>query len=215
MISPSHHADHDAALRASLSTLLSCAAAARGLPKSEPQPARDVPSNMQPSTFRLVPESVAMGDESEGENQSCTEAISTARVQQPNSMQSAESYPTVTAGPTSRAKRRSSSSKDRSSQRQSVPKRSRRTSFAESSAPASPTIMTWVISAGVVVLFSAISFSAGYMLGREVGKTESGGLGTVLGDGSSGRTGCGRETVKGSLKRLRWGTAAAGSGIMS
>ena len=75
--------------------------------------------------------------------------------------------------------------------------------------------MTWVISAGVVVLFSAISFSAGYMLGREVGKTESGGLGTVLGDGSSGRTGCGRETVKGSLKRLRWGTAAAGSGIMS
>ena len=213
MISPSHHADHDAALRASLSTLLSCAAAARGLPKSEPQPARDVPSNMQPSTFRFVPESVAMGDESEGDNQSCTEATAAARVQQPSSMQSAGSYPTVTAGPTSRTKRRSGSSKDRNSQRQSVPRKSRRTSLSEPSTPASPTIMTWVISAGVVVIFSAISFSAGYMLGREVGKTETGGFGSVFGDGSNGR--CGRETVKGSLKRLRWGTAAAGSGIMS
>ncbi|RMJ24978.1 hypothetical protein PHISP_04141 [Aspergillus sp. HF37] len=46
--------------------------------------------------------------------------------------------------------------------------------------------MTWVISAGVVVLFSAISFSAGYMLGREVGKTETGsGIGSVFGDGGS------------------------------
>ncbi|KAG8530694.1 uncharacterized protein KY384_004049 [Bacidia gigantensis] len=62
MISPSHHADHDAALRASLSTLLSCAAAARGLPKKETQntstPHHLNPTNqMQPSSFRLVPES--------------------------------------------------------------------------------------------------------------------------------------------------------------
>lgn len=205
MISPSHHADHDAALRASLSTLLSCAAAARGLPKSDPQPSPQPPSRMQPSSFRFVPESVAMGEESEGEGPSCAETNASARVQQ-------ASNHTVT-GPAPRTKRRSSSSKDRTSQRPSVQKRSRRASLVDSSAPASPTIMTWVISAGVVVLFSAISFSAGYMLGREVGKTETG-LGSVFGDGTSSR-GCGRETVKGSLKRLRWGTAAAGSGIMS
>ncbi|KAJ5154678.1 uncharacterized protein N7500_010117 [Penicillium coprophilum] len=46
MISPSHHTDHDAALRASLSTLLSCAAAARGLPKNDhrPSPTQAAPS---------------------------------------------------------------------------------------------------------------------------------------------------------------------------
>lgn len=209
MISPSHHADHDAALRASLSTLLSCAAAARGLPKSDPQPSPQAP-RMQPSSFRFVPESVAMGEESDGEDPSCAGANASASAQQPSSH-------TVTAAPVSKTKRRSSSSRDRCCQRPSVSKKSRRASLAESSAPASPTIMTWVISAGVVVLFSAISFSAGYMLGREVGKTEAGaGFGSVFGDGaSSGRTGCGRETVKGSLKRLRWGTAAASSGIMS
>lgn len=41
--------------------------------------------------------------------------------------------------------------------------------------------MTWVISTGVVVIFSAISFSAGYVLGREVGRTEM-----MLADGGVG-----------------------------
>lgn len=213
MISPSHYADHDAALRASLSTLLTCAAAARGLPKSEPQRPTETPQG-QPSSFRFVPESVAMGDESGEEEASRGEASTSATVQQPSRPRPG-SYPTVAASPVSRGKRRSSSSKDRSLH-PSVSKKSRRASMTESSSATSPTVMTWVISAGVVVLFSAISFSAGYMLGREVGKTETGsGLGSVFGEGGSGRSGCGRETVKGSLKRLRWGTAAAGSGIMS
>lgn len=209
MISPSHRADHDAALRASLSTLLSCAAAARGLPKPDP-PATDACPRDQPSTFRLVSESVAMGEDSGGEESPSCADTSAPKVQQQ------DSYRTVTSAPVSRRKRRSSSSKDRA-QNQSVSKRSRRASLADPSSPASPTVMTWVISAGVVVLFSAISFSAGYMLGREVGKTETGSsIGSVFGDGGTGsRAGCGRETVKGSLKRLRWGTAAAGSGIIS
>lgn len=74
------------------------------------------------------------------------------------------------------------------------------------------TVMTWVISAGVVVLFSAISFSAGYALGREVGRTEMG-MESMVGGGMSDQfttsANCGTDAVKGSLKRLRWGSAAS------
>jgi hypothetical protein len=84
--------------------------------------------------------------------------------------------------------------------------------------------MTWVISAGVVVLFSAISFSAGYALGREVGRTEAnGGMGSMVGkSGSSGpfasasaSVGCGKEAVKGGINRLRWGTSGGGVSVYS
>ena len=64
----------------------------------------------------------------------------------------------------------------------------------------SPTLMTWVVSAGVVVLFSAISFSAGYAIGREVGRMEVG-SGGAAGDGVI----CGREMGRG-LRKLRLGT---------
>ena len=64
ILSPSYDAaaQHDEALRASLSTLLSCAAAARGLPKSENKqsnvataPPRS--NRVEPMSLRLVPES--------------------------------------------------------------------------------------------------------------------------------------------------------------
>jgi hypothetical protein len=68
----------------------------------------------------------------------------------------------------------------------------------------SPTLLTWVVSAGVVVLFSAISFSAGYAYGKEVGSME----GAVVGGEA-----CAREAARGvgsagSLRRLRWGNAS-------
>lgn len=65
IISPSHQAEHDAALRASLSTLLSYAAAARGLPKRESQTQQTARSSnrIEPSTLRTVPQSVALGKE--------------------------------------------------------------------------------------------------------------------------------------------------------
>lgn len=65
----------------------------------------------------------------------------------------------------------------------------------------SPTLMTWVVSAGVVVLFSAISFSAGYAMGKEVGRAEANFAGQTNG------AMCGKEVGRG-LRRLRWGSAS-------
>ena len=210
MISPSHHADHDAALRASLSTLLSCAAAARGLPKPDHQSLRAGPSNaVPPSSFRLVGESIAMGEES-GEDPSSSRYTETSPSVGPPRRRHPRSSvaPSV---PPSKVKRRSVSPKDRSA----ASKKSRRVSVSDSTAPVSPTIMTWVISAGVVVFISAISFSAGYMLGREVGRTEMGIMGESGVPGARSSAACGQEAVRGGLKRLRWGTAAAGSASLA
>ncbi|KAL2008697.1 hypothetical protein VTN00DRAFT_6891 [Thermoascus crustaceus] len=214
MISPSYQADHDAALRASLSTLLSCAAAARGLPKNDTQPAAAGPS-AQPSSFRLVSESVAMGEESGEEEPRRAPPATTSPSPAPNQKMPSTSNSANVVPPASKPKRRASSSKHRASSRPSTSK-TRRSNLADSVVSSvSPTVMTWVISAGVVVLFSAISFSAGYALGREVGRTEA--AGGMVGDGtfSSATTsaGCGKEAVKGGLKRLRWGAAAAGSSV--
>ncbi|KAJ5372759.1 hypothetical protein N7517_004765 [Penicillium concentricum] len=212
MISPSHHTDHDAALRASLSTLLSCAAAARGLPKNDnrPSPTPAAPSGgAHPASFRLVGASVAMGEESSDEE-------TTSSPQYPETSPSIAPQrnlraPSVSSDPSvAKAKRRSSSPKDRGA----ASKKSRRLSMTDPTTTVSPTIMTWVISAGVVVLFSAISFSAGYMIGREVGRVEVG----MMGDGVPGprpSTGCGQEAVRGGLRKLRWGSAAAGSASLA
>ena len=211
MISPGHHADHDAALRASLSTLLSCAAAARGLPKPDPQPVQPGPSPAaQPSAFRLVGESVAMGDDSGEEGPSSPRYTETSpSIGSPRRRLPRE--PVAPSGPSIKAKRRSTSPKDRAA----ASKKSRRASMVDPNAPASPTIMTWVLSAGVVVLFSAISFSAGYMIGREVGRAEMGLMGDGSVPGARSSAACGQEAVRGGLKRLRWGTAAAGSASLA
>lgn len=226
MFSPSHHADHDAALRASLSTLLSCAAAARGLPKSDSQPINTISSpsapTTQPAAFRLVGECVAMGEES-GEEYLEDQNISPRNTETspPSVGQSRRRHPRSpdSPGPLSanpKAKRRSTSPKDRISST----RKSRRTSLTDpasitTNTPVSPTVMTWVISAGVVVLFSAISFSAGYMLGREVGRTEMGLMGEGGVPGARSSATCGQEAVRSGLKKFRWGTAAAGSASLA
>ncbi|KAL9618503.1 MAG: hypothetical protein Q9204_008392 [Flavoplaca sp. TL-2023a] len=176
MISPSHQADHDAALRASLSTLLSCAAAARGLPKREPHLQTSArPSNtIEPSTLRIVPQSVALGEE--------------AKRPRPIERQSSLSSLPLQE----KTKRKASTSRDRREK-----KKTRRGSIEDMGV--SPTLLTWVVSAGVVVLVSAISFSAGYTVGKEVGRVEAG-----LGSGGNGAL-CGKEVGKG-LRKLRLGT---------
>lgn len=71
----------------------------------------------------------------------------------------------------------------------------------------SPTLLTWVVSAGVVVLVSVVGFGAGYAIGKEVGRQET------LG-GLSDNTSCGKEAVRqvSGIRRFRWGN---GSGVVA
>jgi len=90
-----------------------------------------------------------------------------------------------------------SNSKDRQSH---AAKKVRRASVDE---VVSPTLLTWVVSAGVIVVVSALSFSAGYTIGHESGKLEAESFGAgVAASKSVSRSGV-------SLRRLRWSSAAA------
>lgn len=192
ILSPSYSAaaHHDEALRASLSTLLSCAAAARGLkpdPK-RPQPAvasataRPARTNrIEPMSIRLVPESALP----------VSASPTTLQLEEPTFHPTLRRASTSTASTTSspdpgrEAKRKPlrSSSKER----RAVKKARRAPTAAVGSASGaaspddvsfiSPTLLTWVVSAGVVVVLSALTFSAGYSLGREAGRLEAGGGG--------------------------------------
>jgi hypothetical protein len=77
----------------------------------------------------------------------------------------------------------------------------------------SPTVFTWVVSAGVLVLFSVVGFGAGYVIGREVGRKEvlSGFQGASFSDGSYGQD-MAKSSTGGSLRRFKWGI---GSGARS
>lgn len=188
VISPHHQADHDEALRASLSTLLSAAAAVRGLPK--PGQPRTAPaatsSRVDPTSLRMVPESVALGEiTEETSNNSSSRATSSS----PSDKSKRKASPAVASV--------RSSSRDR----HAAKKARKQSALIEE---ISPTLFTWVVSAGVVVLVSALSFSAGYVVGNEAGYAEAmGQMGTVGSEAGS----CGKEAVRGTglgLRRLRW-----------
>ncbi|KAI8939939.1 hypothetical protein NX059_003665 [Plenodomus lindquistii] len=181
-IAPNHQPDHDEALRASLSTLLSAAAAVRGLPKpGQPRAAPPSSTRLDPTTLRMVPESVALGEVPE----------------EPSSPLTASSCPT------DKSKRKASppNARSASKERRAI-KKARKTGLMIEEI--SPTLLTWVAGAGVVVLVSALSFSAGYIVGKEAGHAEA--IGQMGGAGSeAGR--CGKEAVKGTglgLRKLRW-----------
>lgn len=180
MISPNHQVDHDAALRASLSTLLSCAAAARGLPKRD-QPSSNATRQVNrtdPVTVRMVSESALMGEETSSRRPAARRNSTTS---------SSKSF-------SDKGKRKASTSKDRREPRK------KRRGIGED---VSPTLMTWFVSAGWVVLFSVIGFSAGYAIGREVGRMEAG----ALSAGDGGVIAGGKEVGRG-LRRLRWGSTS-------
>lgn len=198
-ISPSYPTDHDEALRASLSTLLSAAAAVRGLPKpGQPVPPRPhgVSTRVEPSTLRIVPESVALGDREE--SMATTPSVSSPKtIDETSAAEKSERKATHVGNARS-------SSKDRR-----TIKKARKTGPMLDEI--SPTLLTWVVSAGVVVLVSALSFSAGYAVGREAGHAEAvGQLGNV--GAEAGR--CGKEATSGisragmGLRRFRWGTTS-------
>lgn len=73
----------------------------------------------------------------------------------------------------------------------------------------SPTLFTWVVSVGVVVVFSAISFSAGYSMGKDAGRFEA-----MSGTGE-GATACAREAGKSGLgfRKSKLFSIASGVGV--
>jgi len=196
-----NQADHDAALRASLTTLLSIgAAAARGLPKREQNNVGM--TNNEPMSLRFVPESELVGPPSNAANSSRPLTPSTRARSSPSI--SSQEAATVDKG-----KRKASGAKP-SGEKARMAKKKKVQLVDE--AMISPTLLTWVMSAGVVVLVSVVGFGAGYVIGREVGRGEalSGLNGTAVLDGGS----CGREVVRGSsgsLRRFRWGSGVAKS----
>ncbi|TDZ12717.1 hypothetical protein C8035_v000311 [Colletotrichum spinosum] len=210
-MSPAYQADNDAALRASLTTLLSCAAAARGLPKYKDAEQHGAPAHAgvgpssQPVELRLMPESELMADRPP-QSQSASPSKTLAR-----SRTATSSVPSSPKSDGVEKHKRTSSSQTRSSRATKKKKVS-----AGDDALISPTLLTWVVSAGVVVLVSVVGFGAGYVIGREVGRQEAlsaAGAGvnaSTVADSSS----CGREVIRssgGGLRRLRWGAGVGRS----
>jgi hypothetical protein len=161
-ISPSHYVDHDAALRASLSTLLSCAAAARKSKEAttDNQVHPSTANRIDTRTIGIVAESVAFGE-------------ATTYTRGTENEKGKRKVLATSAQGTSQFR---SNSKDRR-----ATKKPRRTMVAQNTyaQEVSPTLLTWVVGAGMLVLVSAISFSAGYVVGRETGHAEAAGIGEV------------------------------------
>lgn len=147
---------HDEALRASLSTLLSCATAARGLKDNTRPQTATVPrgNRVEPINLRLVPESALPS--------------SPHLVQEPIFRPTLRRASTTTVSTTS-DKKDKRKSRPSSKERRTIKK----ARHASSEELFSPTLLTWVVSAGFVVVLSALSFGAGYSLGREAGILEA------------------------------------------
>lgn len=185
VISPSHQADHDAALRASLSTLLSCAAAARKskLGQTQLEPRFPSTNRVDPTTIGIVPESAIIG----------SGPVTTLEEMDPDKTKR-------------KVAAQGSQSRSNSKERRAA-KKPRRTVVANTAMiqDVSPTLLTWVVGASMLVLVGAVSFSAGYAVGRETGQAEAAGIGeigvevkrTLASKGSSG------------IGLRRWATGAA------
>ncbi|KAK1249173.1 hypothetical protein MKX07_002689 [Trichoderma sp. CBMAI-0711] len=213
-MSPSVREDNDAALRASLTTLLSCAAAARGLPKSkeeaEAQRAAQtgVGPSSQPMELRFVPETELEEECEKPQSAAAAAAVTPPAKGQPSSSPARSS--SRTRSPSAKGKRVVSTAR---SPRAAKKKRTGTTAVVAEEALISPTLLTWVVSAGVVVLVSVVGFGAGYVIGREVGRQEglAAGVTSVNDTASSGR-----DVIRssgGGLRRFRWG--AVGRSIVA
>ncbi|KAI1435335.1 hypothetical protein GGR50DRAFT_326324 [Xylaria sp. CBS 124048] len=222
-LSPNYQADNDAALRASLSTLLRCAAAARSLSKDgeKETPTRPGPvGSSQPVALRFAPESELMAPSSPSAPSQGSSRPGNAGPTRPPPAPAPTPTPTpaavavaavaATATATATADRKSKRATTPSGSKTPRATKKKRTSHSED-ALISPTLLTWVVSAGVVVLVSVVGFGAGYVIGREVGRRET--LSSFSGAGNlsavSDGGNCGREALRGgggTLRRFRWGT---------
>ncbi|KAF8472521.1 hypothetical protein BDZ91DRAFT_436739 [Kalaharituber pfeilii] len=192
---PITKADHDEALMASLSTLLSCAAAARGLPKvsqqgtSSPGITSRVPvssSRVQLDTLQLVPDQVMAEKDIRGaavasatettqvDGRHATSVIPESTLHAKRNSTSRDSSKKRALGaqePKTRSSSRSSRNHARHRSSSRSTKRHSKLTSTLSSTDAS--LLTLAVSAGAVIILSAISFSAGYVLGKEIGKAEA------------------------------------------
>ncbi|KAF1810552.1 hypothetical protein P152DRAFT_88989 [Eremomyces bilateralis CBS 781.70] len=211
--SSNHHANHDAALRASLSTLLSFgAAAARALPKSPPRATTGANvtdserqnSRIRPDTLRLVPEDEIHGTATE------------PALEEPKPSSSGAAPPP--ARPRSPAQRKHATRVETSTPRKKARRKSPSPSrwagrYSGGSIDAvSPTLLTWVLSAGVLVLVSALGFGAGYAVGRTEGKAEAVREGLIGGGEVGARADvAGRSWFRnGTVRSMRgWGSVKA------
>ncbi|KAK2595254.1 hypothetical protein QQS21_007041 [Conoideocrella luteorostrata] len=207
-MSPSIREDNDAALRASLTTLLSCAAAARGLPKSKEEAEawrasrNGVGPSNQPMELHFVPESELMKDDTQAQ----AKASATPRQRTRNSHSRS---PTRAEAATDKSKRSVSAGRS--------PRANKKKKVAATADDTlmSPTLLTWVVSAGVVVLVSVVGFGAGYVIGREVGRQEAQDAFSASMSAANETSQTGREVIRSSsgLRRLRWGAGAVSRSI--
>lgn len=190
--------DHDAALRASLTTLLSIgAAAARGLPNRETNLRRNImlrnQENNDPIGLRFVSESELMSP-----TQPQISPPST------NSLNDNHQH-TVFLDKNKRAM----------TPLERV-KTSRKTQLSPKENTFPPTFLTWAVSAGVLVIIGVIGFGVGYVIGREVGRQE-----TLTGLRSSALRNSsiyGRETMKsssGALHRFKLNAGGVSRHVIS
>jgi hypothetical protein len=190
ILSPSYNAaaQHDEALRASLSTLLSLGAAARGLSKPENKRAM-TSAGPAPRSNRVDPMSLRLVPESEMPTRS------PPQFQEPTFQPTIRRTSTSTSASSERQKenKRKATVAGRSSSRERRAMKKARRSASSEELYITPTLLTWVVSAGVVVFLSALSFSAGYCMGKEAGRIEAGyGMDETL-------RGCAREASRSSL----------------
>lgn len=200
---PNHATDHDAALRASLSTLLSCAAAARGLPKSSMSQALPG-SQSQHQGGRVAVDSLTLVREGGEPSSSVNRAGKSRSLSITSNATSASRSPSSEQLAKKGVKKPSSVERKRSGKSSS--KSQRRSHTREGTEEGEMSLsnisyMTLAISAGAIVVLSALTFSAGYALGREAGKGEGGLLSSV-----SRSTEGGKAVVKGTGRSIRMGT---------
>ncbi|RPA82710.1 hypothetical protein BJ508DRAFT_83269 [Ascobolus immersus RN42] len=152
--------DHDAALRASLSTLLSCAAAARH--RGTPKEAASGPSNLAPPgvTPPPLPQRVQVESLTLLPQSALPPSVSPPQKRTPPPSTKIRSR---SRSPRRRSSRRSSQNSDASTILSEV------FGYADGKGGG---VSTSLIALGAVVLFSVVSFSAGYALGRQQGVME-------------------------------------------
>lgn len=198
-----NRAASDAALRASLTTLLSCAQAARSLPKRSSTTVQGpglVRAQNEMQEFRMVPESDLLGDAPPPRSAAAVTPPALAAMQsaaQTSPNVRARSSATVSSDEKEGIGKRAATSQTRR-KRRAVTVQAQDTQVHQRLLESvSPTLLTWIVSAGVVVFVSVVGFGAGYAMGYESGKEE----GRLLSCGKS---------VPVRVRRFRWG---GGSGI--